>query len=831
MKKRQKYRFPFVSYALFCGLFFAAISLVTSGLVAGGVIPEQSRVRLPTIAAGRSQPQKPTHIYAVSSDVIAIEIAAPDVKLAKQMGYNPQPEDELVKRNGRSHVKRNGKFIGLLVGPHQDVLYTYDEVDSTSFRKGSADQAGRYAISSCNDSNYLIAKQPTAVWRKTKPVALSRQAEGVRRWPAAHTLYLALPQPMATGKTYRLAFFALGVQDTPFTYQPTETRSEAVHISQLGFRPTDPFKAGYLSAWMGNGGGVNYPDTLPFRLIEARSNKTVYRGQSARRRRENQSEDPRNQDYTLSEVHQLDFSEFARSGTYRLCVDSVGCSFDFEIDSKVWDEAFYTAARGFYHQRSGIEIGAPHSEFVRPRAFHPDDGVKVYQSETTLLEVDMGLGEQDAFETLVARKTEVEVPDAWGGYFDAADWDRRIQHLTVPRNLLELYTLFPEHFKSKPLNLPESDNALPDIVDEALWSIDFFRRLQTSEGGIRGGVESAAHPQWGEGSWQESLTVMAYAPDVWSSYLYAGVAARAANVLMRYDEPLAERYESSALRAMVYAESRYVSSDYVEGKKLHQVKDDRNLAALELYRLTGDRQWHDLFLETTVFTDPTAEVFVHGQQSQRDAAFLYAQLASAQPASRSAGDSPLQVDTQVQANAKAALLRAAERQVMLTRTTAFGWSRRDPDAPVGWRNGLGAPTAIDILRAHALTGRDDYLQAGISSTQFAAGANPANLVFTTGMGDRSPQNPLIIDQRITGQSPPPGITLFGPADFDFYKDYWLLNVIATHTFPKPRQWPIAENYFDIYSNPIGAEFTVHYMADSAYTWGYLAARESATESE
>ena len=55
--------------------------------------------------------------------------------------------------------------------------------------------------------------------------------------------------------------------------------------------------------------------------------------------------------------------------------------------------------------------------------------------------------------------------------------------------------------------------------------------MQTPEGGIRGGIESSEHPRSGEASWQESLTVMAYAPDVWSSYLYVATAARAAKWL------------------------------------------------------------------------------------------------------------------------------------------------------------------------------------------------------------------------------------------------------------------------------------------------------------
>ncbi|MEO1621422.1 MAG: glycoside hydrolase family 9 protein, partial [Cyanobacteria bacterium J06632_3] len=693
-----------------------------------------------------AEPVQPAHIYAVSPNVIAVEIPAPSVTRGRQIAYEPLPTDVLrTKRDhnqrDRTQVYRAGIPVGILVGPEKDILYTYDRVSPSSFNLGSADAPERYSISALRDPNYLVARSPVAVFRKSKPVNFSQEANGRRRWPAAHTLYLSLPSPMTEGKTYQLKFSGLGVVDSTFVYTPTETRSEAVHVSQLGFRPDDIFKVGYLSTWMGNGGGFSYPPNLTFTLQDTRTRLTAYKGIATLRRISAQTEDDRNRDYTLSEVHQLDFSDFSRPGQYRLCVQGVGCSFDFDITHSVWDEAFWTAARGFYHQRSGIAIGPPHSQFTRPRAFHPDDGLKIYESTATLLEVKMGIGDLDAFETLTAGKTDNLIPDAWGGYFDAGDWDRRIHHLTIPRQLMELHNLFPEHFQSIDLNLPESNNSLPDILDEALWSLDFFRQLQTSDGGIRGGVESAAHPRQGEASWQESLTVMAYAPDIWSSYVYAGVAARAAFTLQAYDTDLAKElvrtYTDSALQAMAYAEANYDPDDYLEGKRLYRVADRRNLAALELYRLTKSQRWHSLFLETTVFKEPDVRAVVPNVHDQMDAAFLYASLNHAartvdsirtadtentaiqQTEEPSDGESlglkeqsneqsikqskkqadslrKIPVNEVVQLNAKRAFLRQVNQLVRFTKTTAFGWSKPREKVPLGWRNGLGAPASVDI---------------------------------------------------------------------------------------------------------------------------------------
>jgi len=761
----------------------------------------------------------PAQIYAVSPNILAVEVAAPEVLAGTPEPYSPLPEDAVTVKRSRRQVVRSGVPIGTLVGDTQTVLYPYDQVAETSFKVDRADSLRSYQVSCLSDTNYVNARSPIQVFRKSKPVNFSRRPNGERLWPTAHTLFLVLPHSMDEGKTYQLSFPDLGLAPASFAYKSLGSRSEAVHVSQIGFHPQDSVKVGYLSTWLGNGGGLDYPDSLPFHVVDVRTNESVYESLANLRRGVTQLEDARNRDYTLTEVHQLDFSDFNQPGRYRLCVNGVGCSFEFEISRSVWQNAFFTAVRGFYHQRSGIEIGPPYSQYRRPRAFHPDDGLAVYQSTAKMTDVRMGLGDRNAFEALMEGKTDEVVPDAWGGYFDAGDWDRRTYHLLIPRRLLELYDLFPDHFQSVGLNLPESNNALPDILDEALWSLDFFRRLQTPEGGVRGGVESASHPREGELSWTESLSVMAYAPDVWTSYTYAAVAASAAYTLGSMDAKLAQTYGRSAIKAMEYAEANFVASDYSEGPRAHRVADERNLAALELYRLTKNQRWHDLFLATTAFIAPDTEAMVFGVRNQMDAAFLYTQLAQ-----RASTDSDLAVEKTVVDNAKKAFLQQVNQQVALTKTTGFGWSKVLPNLPLGWRNGLGGPKGVDILRAYRITQDEDYLEAALRATQFALGANPDNMVFTTGMGDRAPQHPLIVDYRLTGQPAPPGITLFGPADFAFHSDYWLLDIIAKDTFPAPRKWPSVENYFDVYKYPMGAEFTVDHMAESAYIWGYLAAR-------
>ena len=98
---------------------------------------------------------------------------------------------------------------------------------------------------------------------------------------------------------------------------------------------------------------LDYSEELEFWLVDSQTNQPVYQGNADYIRGQSQPEDSRGRDYTLSEVHRLDFSNFSAPGDYRLCVQGVGCSFDFEIAESTWQDAFVTAIRGFYHQRSG----------------------------------------------------------------------------------------------------------------------------------------------------------------------------------------------------------------------------------------------------------------------------------------------------------------------------------------------------------------------------------------------------------------------------------------------------------------------------------------------
>jgi len=528
-------------------------------------------------------------------------------------------------------------------------------------------------------------------------------------------------------------------------------------------------------------------------------------------------------DHTGSDVYRLDFSALDRPGTYHLVVQGTGRSRPFTLSPQIWDQLLIQALAGLYHQRSGIALGPPYTDWVRPRSLHPADGLMVLQAKVPLVDTQEGLGSQPGGEALRATGTNIPVPEAWGGWHDAGDWDRRIQHTDGVRLLLELAELAPLYAKNLGLAIPERDNALPDVVDEALWGLDVFRRIQHSDGGVPGGIEGGYGPEVGEGSWQEEDPWFVYAPDAWSSYEYASAAAQAAWVLRGYDRPRAQIYETSALKAMAWAEAHPLPLH--NPRQRQEIPQARNLAAAHLYRLTGDPQWHELFLATSLYGPQSSGS--PGQNAgwnpgkslpQGDAAFIYTQT-------------PHPRHGPTLERSRQALI--ADGDHLRTENIWFPFGQLgDRYTPVGWGGGGAIPNrGMALVRAHYLTGDRAYRDLLVTGTQFTLGANPDNLSLMTGNKPesphgRTPQDPLLMDTIALGGQIPPGIVVFGSYSLADYDPFGAMSLYPPDLTPQGF-WPVNESFQDFQQAIPMAEFTVQQtIIPCAYVWGYLAATDS-----
>ena len=732
----------------------------------------------------------------------------------------------------------DGEYLGLYtVSFPEGVAYvTREFADGRALDDAMAAEPRAYVVRSGDDPAYADGRHPTAVHRKSRPIDRADPAREAGEAVVRHHLYLDLPEPMKAGATYTVELPGLNTRQASVEYaHRADAETEAVHVRLVGHRPSDPAKRAVVSLWTGTGGPFDFGDLSTFKVVDDATGEVVHEGRATKALDAGEVEtigaNAESRNFAQSAVWHLDYGEVTTPGTYRVVVDGLGAGRPVEIAEDAYAAAFETVMHGLLAHRSGVALGAPFTDYERPRPMHPDDGFTVYQ-----LDVPLQVGESAAvaasFERMLGEDLDVSaletLPGAWGGYMDAGDFDRRSQHLGVTYKLLELFESFPDYFASLRLALPpgEADNGLPDLLDEALWNLDFYRRLQRQDGGVRGGVESTSHPRNGQASWQDSLLLGAYQPDPWSSYHYAANAAKAARLVEPFDPERADAYRRTAAGAFDWAEAN--GDDVLEraaetsGRDLKGMRNDaqnaRMTAAVELLHLTGDARYGDAFAGESALTTGG------NPDSQLDATFAYAALPEG------VGDGA------VRSKAKAAVLAMADRAIAFQRGNSFGLTTHIPSLPmIGYIGYWSTPeTAVGpvLPRAYRLGGDAKYLAAANLAANFSLGVNPLNMTYTVGLGRDEldwPGGVLHLDSRVSGQPTPRGTVVYGnvlPTDAGPHLDFAHTWFLPGNALPDSRTWPAHEFYVGLMRWPVMNEYTVHQtIGPTAYYYGFLSARK------
>ncbi|MBM7066911.1 glycoside hydrolase family 9 protein [Actibacterium sp. 188UL27-1] len=753
----------------------------------------------------------------VSPTTIQIRFELGTVKDAVQTtdipdGVTPNPDNGMVWQDGR-HLGRvagpNGEywmpFDDYLASPIDDL---FDITEQRGTRQAEVDKVGKWTVT-VDGTEVGI----DGISRKANILETAEYDWYKFKFATAQHVFIELDAPLDTGDKLNITFDDPDFEAVKATYA-RNTISEAIHVNLTGFDPDDLVKKAYLSSWNGwevdgtvkEGGTAIAAEFTPgtkFRVVDANSGKvvltdTIKMAQAA----ETRTDFERN--YQGTDVWSMDFSRLDMTGDYYVRVDGVGRSQTFSVGESHWDDLFDVSFSGFYHQRSGIELTEEFTEWTRPRSLHPDDGVRIQATTVDIYDTTEGKGGTDPFPLFPENTTGEILENAWGGWHDAGDWDRRTQHLEAARKLVELVEIQPDWAAKTDGRIPETGGRIPDLLDEAIWGAEVFRRLQTDEGGVRGGIESAGHPLYGDGSWGESQEMYAYAPDIWTSWEYAATAAKIGHALNTYDPGQAQGWIDSAIAAMTWADARIPADmDYTQ-------TESRNIAALELYRATGAETWHDIFLQTTSYDSAS----VDWREHQYEAAFLYARM-----------DLPT-VDKAIQANGVADMQREIDLLDNIGSKSGFDYLT-NPYGNYGWGNTAQQPnySADMVLRMYHLTGDKALLETVQKDVQYTLGANPQNMVFMTGIdGVRGPEEILNVDAETLGKAPPPGITVYGDYNiFDYGKGFYH-DVMYNDVWPNFWQSPVSES-FNAYSIFVpSTEYTVQQgITDMTYVTGYLAA--------
>lgn len=728
-------------------------------------------------------------------------------------------------------VRRAGEGLGWLVGPQRNTLWPVQKLLGDPLDRGWAGNPASYRLYDlCEETSGEVAQRPIQVHVKSRPHhKASTQPVYGGDFGERHHVYLVMAEPLAVGRAYRLEFGGNAGIASPFVFEfdDNRLRSDALHVNLNGYEAGQNKKTGTYSAWMGEGGAVTLPENQAFEVIEAAGGAVVMRG-SARLRT-----GPAGEEWTLGNgqpvrqaggpVWELDFSRLDREGLYQLRIAGIGVSYPFEIRSGAWEAALKLQMRGFLHQRSGIELGPPFTGYRRPANFHPAHGAAILSCDKELFfnyKPKPGERVDNPFHYIEASV----IPgsrnmDAWGGWADAADHDRRYRHLEAVHAMLDLYEISPGTFKSLDLGIPETGNGLPDLIDEALWGLELWRRTQQDNGEVIYGIESLRHPSRGEPSWMDTLPVAVVPGNPDAAYTYAGAAARMARVLAELSPAQAEAYRKSAILAYDWARAEDSNPKYAAFFQARP--QNRIMAAWQLWAMCGEKSYLDRF--RALFDDfygvPTVAQLLAQPLAENQAAFLSFALSVSVPAGMEA----------LWMQSREVVVGVADKLLEGASESAFSLLRKPGKPYAFWI--VEAEGSAFVIAAHRISGEQRFVDALVSASGFGMGDNPLNLAFTSGMGANSIEA-MSVDAEAGRLGSPTGIPAYGPVvipEYGLPERAWSWDKrraagIGHKLQPADlMQWPLYETYFESIQMPAINEFTIHQgMTEQLMRWGYLA---------
>jgi hypothetical protein len=167
----------------------------------------------------------------------------------------------------------------------------------------------------------------------------------------------------------------------------------------------------------------------------------------------------------------VDLSAWTTPGDYYLLVPTLDVrSYAFRIGADVYDIAGAAAAKSFYYQRCNHERVLPHASDAL--LGYPGIGGQW---------VDGACHETDHAAPAGPGSADHGALDVHGGWHDAGDYQKTLWGRGVVE-LLFAYEVNPDAWTDGQLNLPESGNGIPDLLDEARWELDFYVRMQRPDG-------------------------------------------------------------------------------------------------------------------------------------------------------------------------------------------------------------------------------------------------------------------------------------------------------------------------------------------------------------
>lgn len=495
--------------------------------------------------------------------------------------------------------------------------------------------------------------------------------------------------------------------DITASAQPkADNGKDRIRLNQIGFYPDAPKIAVVLTNKKGS-----------FSL-QNMARRVVYKGQLKKSAQPN---------FAGQYTWIADFSAFTKPGKYILSIPGLGTSYPFGISRNIHQQVAHATIKAFYFMRASTPLLEKYAGKWHRAMGHPDNKVLVHASAVS------------------EGRPEGSLVSSPRGWYDAGDYNKYIVNSGISTyTLLSLYEDFPEYIKTVKLNIPESGNGIPDLLNESLWNLRWMLTMQDSiDGGVYHKLTNAAFDKM---EMPDKATEPRYLiqKSTTATLDFTAVMAQSARIFRQYEVQLpgfADSCREAALKAWEWAQThphviynKYVLNDNFSPKITtgdygdSEVRDEFIWAASELFVTLKDIKYvHKINLipDTKMPLPSWSQVRVLGYYT------------IARNSGRIAGTGYQNVPEIKKriVNYANGLIKDANKTaymaVMYKKRTNFIWGS----------NSVAANQGIALIQAYKITGDKKYLKYALGNLDYILGRNGTGYSFVTGYGSKTPMHP------------------------------------------------------------------------------------------
>ena len=506
------------------------------------------------------------------------------------------------------------------------------------------------------------------------------------------------------------------------------TSAQSIKVNQVGYYPSET-KVAVIEPTV----------TAKSFVLKDAKGKKVWSGKAVRT-----SVSP----FTQKVRQVVDFSTVKTPGTYTFVAGKEEQK--VVIKENAFADVAKAAMKAFYLQRTGMPIEAKYAgAYARPAA-HMDDKVVVHPS---------------AASPLRPAGTVISSPYGW---YDAGDFNKYIVNSGFTIGvLLQAYEINKAYADKMNLVIPESEDAVPDFLDEVMYNLKWMITMQDPyDGGV---YHKLTTPNFEGFEMPVNCHQTRYVvqKSTQASLDFAASLAQAARIYSAYP-----KYQSFAKEAVKAAERAYAwavknPTFYYDQNGNNQkyspkvntgMYDDKASAdeffwaATELYLTTKQNSY---FEQAKSFMPQSYRVPTWGEVSG---------LGVQQWINQSLLGKLDGIDFPVE-KMKADLLAFCDDCMLRMPTSSFNapHGNRVQDFPWGSNSEMCAGQGIALTYAYTLTKDHKYLSAAIADADYLLGRNATGYCFVTGFGTKQVMHP---HQRLSEadgiDAPLPGFLAGGP---------------------------------------------------------------------